>query len=321
MDWLVFSYSLPTTRRSSPRVALWRRLRRIGALPAKARAYVLPATDECQEAFQWLAQEVERAGGEALVMRTQHFEGLTDAELVKMVRAARTQDYQELERQATDLVKTLRRTSRLRPDQRRAAEDHLERLRRRYTEIARIDFFDAAAGKHVHDRLQAVERRLAQGIGKPAPHRVPSRKIPDYRDKRWVTRPRPHVDRLACAWLIRRFIDPRAKIRYGNTPEPNEIPFDMERGVFSHEGNLCTFEVMLKAFGMKDPVLENVAEIVHETDLRDARYVRPEAMGVDAILRGWVSSNLSDAEIEMRGIAVFDGLYASFSKPRRTTRA
>lgn len=320
MDWLVFSYSLPTTRRSSPRVALWRRLRRIGALPARARAYVLPATDEARESFHWLAQEVERAGGEALVMRIQRFEGLPDAELVTMFRAARTKDYQEVERQAVRLERTLRRIGRRGPDARRVAEDRLEKLRRQYAEIARIDFFDTRAAARVRDRLQAIERRLAQGIGETTPPRIPARKISDYRGKRWVTRPRPYVDHLACAWLIRRFIYPRAKIRYASAPGPNEIPFDMETGEFSHQGNLCTFEVMLRAFGMKDPALEHLAEIVHAIDLHDGRYVRTEAMGIDTILRGWVNSGLSDTEIETRGIAVFDGLYRHFSKPARTSR-
>jgi hypothetical protein len=123
------------------------------------------------------------------------------------------------------------------------------------------------------------------------------------------------VDRLACAWLIRRFINPGAQIRYASTPEPEEVAFDMRGAPFGHRGNLCTFETMLKAFGLDDPGLRAIAEIVHEIDLRDGRYPRPEVPGVDAILKGWVT--YTDAEREAPGIALFDGLHAALSQVPR----
>jgi len=134
-----------------------------------------------------------------------------------------------------------------------------------------------------------------------------------YRRKRWVTRPHPHVDRLACIWLIRRFVDAKAVIRYATRPRPGEIAFDMDEGEFGHQGNLCSFEKMLRAFGLDEPALRAMAEIVHEIDLRDGRYAWPEATGIDAILEGWRLSKWSDAELEARGIALFEGLYLSLS--------
>jgi hypothetical protein len=134
-----------------------------------------------------------------------------------------------------------------------------------------------------------------------------------------VTRPHPHVDRLACAWLIRRFVNPRAQIRYSETPEPGEVAFDMPGAEFQHRGHLCTFEVMLKAFGLDDPALRAIAEIVHEIDLRDGRSARPEIAGVDAILTGWLV--LEDAEREAHGIALFEGLYVALSGASRYTAA
>ena len=138
-----------------------------------------------------------------------------------------------------------------------------------------------------------------------------------------MTRPNPHVDRLACAWLIRRFINPRAQIRYSDAPQPDEVAFDMSRGPFGHQGNLCTFETMTRAFGLDDPGLRAIAEIVHEIDLRDGRYTRPEVAGIDAVLRGWLTR--SDAEREAHGIALFDGLHVALSqvprgRPRRKRR-
>jgi hypothetical protein len=140
---------------------------------------------------------------------------------------------------------------------------------------------------------------------------VPSASLTDYRGRRWVTRPRPHVDRLACAWLIRRFVDPDATIRYADVPENDEVAFDMPDVAFGHQGERCSFETILQAFGLDDPGLRALAEIVHEIDLRDGRYVRPEVAGVEAILNGWRLADRPDEELERRGIALFEGLYTA----------
>ena len=320
MSWVVFSYSLPSGGRSSPRVAVWRRLRALGAISPKGGVHVLPARDECVEGLQWLAQEVEQAKGEALLMRVERFEGLTDARLVELFQAARREAYAAVDARAAELESALagarRHTSRDHPQ----ARDLLARLKREHGEIARIDFFNCPEGAQVAARLARIEQALAAG---PPMTEVPHAAITAYRTKRWVTRPNPHVDRLACAWLIRRFINPRAQIRYADAPQPDEVAFDTSRGPFSHRGNLCTFETMTKAFGLDDPGLRAIAEIVHEIDLRDGRYARPEVPGIDAVLRGWLTR--ADAEREAHGIALFDGLHAALSQvprgsPRRKRR-
>src|SRR2546427_1536835 len=314
MSWVVFSYALPSGGRSSPRVAVWRRLRALGAISPKGGVHVLPARDECVEGLQWLAQEVEQAKGEALLMRVERFEGLTDARLVELFQAARREAYAAVDAPAAELESALagarRHTSRDHPQ----ARDLLARLKREHGEIARIDFFNCPEGAQVAARLARIEQALAAG---PPMTEVPHAAITAYRTKRWVTRPNPHVDRLACAWLIRRFINPRAQIRYADTPQPDEVAFDTSRGPFSHRGNLCTFETMTKAFGLDDPALHVVAEIVHDIDLRDGRYARPEIGGIDIVLRGWLLAGLSDSELESQGIALFDGLYTAFSRRPR----
>ena len=320
MLWVVFSYSLPSAGRSSPRVAVWRRLRALGAISPKGGVHVLPARDECVEGLQWLAQEVEQAKGEALLLRVERFEGLTDARLVELFQAARREAYAAVDARAAELESALtgarRRASRDHPQ----ARDLLARLKREHGETARIDFFNCPEGAQVAARLARVEQMLSSG---PPRAEVPPAAVDAYRTKRWVTRSNPHVDRLACAWLIRRFINPRAQIRYSDAPQPDEVAFDMSRGPFGHQGNLCTFETMTRAFGLDDPGLRAIAEIVHEIDLRDGRYTRPEVAGIDAVLRGWLTR--SDAEREAHGIALFDGLHVALSQvprahPRRKRR-
>ncbi len=310
MPWAVFSYSLPTAARSSPRVAVWRRLRALGALSPKGGVYVLPARDECVEAFQWLAREVEQAKGEALLMRVERFEGLGDAELIALFQEARKAEYAALDDRVAALGKRLTGSRSRAPEEDARARESLGRLRREHAEIARIDFFNSPAGAQVARRLARVEAALSPTRPEDGP--VAPAAVAAYRHKRWVTRPSPHVDRLACAWLIRRFINPRAAIRYSNAPRPDEVPFDMGQGPFSHHGALCTFETMVRAFRLRDPAVGAIAEIVHEIDLRDGRYVRPEVPGVDAVLRGWMSR--PDADREAHGIALFDGLYAGLSQ-------
>ncbi len=307
MDWLVFSYSLPSKSKSGPRVALWRRLGRIGAISPTTGVYVLPARDECLEAFQWLAQEIRQAKGDALMMRVEQFEGLSDQQIIDLFNAARRAEYEALDQDAAELEKTAKKKG----ADRSQIQDSLEKLRRRFADIARVDYFDSPAAAKVSARLTEIAQSIAPA---PAtPKQIASATVAAYRDKRWVTRPRPHVDRLACVWLIRRFINPNAVIRYSLTPQSDEIPFDMEGAEFGHQGNLCTFETMLAAFGLDEASLRAISEIVHEIDLRDGRNRRPEIAGIDAILRGWLLANLSDTELEQHGMALFEGLYSALS--------
>lgn len=317
MNWVVFSYSLSVKRASSARVSFWRRLQRLGAVTAKAGVYVLPSQDECVEAFQWLAQEVQQIGGDAVVMRVDRFEGLPDAKLVELFQETSRAKYAELDGEATDLERSLRRGKKALT--RAEGLEKLERLRKRHAEVAQVDFFNCPDGVKVNDLLRRIQEQLRQANRAVAP--VVLKKLADYRDVRWVTRPRPHVDRLACAWLIRRFINPTAEIRYATRSESREIGFDMRDVEFGHEGNSCTFETMMAAFGLKEPGLQSLAEIVHEIDLRDGRYARPETAGLELILKGWLQAGLPDKEIEQRGIELFEGLFTALSRMSRPVKA
>jgi hypothetical protein len=318
MEWVVFTYSLPSKLRSSPRVALWRRLKRLGAIPLAGGAQVLPSRDDCVEAFQWLAQEIRHEKGEALVMRVQQFEGLSDQQIIEHFRRARLDEYGEMESEIAEMEKGIRSTNRSADPS--MMREMLEKLRRRFSEIARVDYFECSEGTRLAARLARIEEALFPG--EPKAMNVLAAVTAEYRDKIWVTRPHPHVDRLACAWLIRRFINPDAIIRYASKPDSTEIAFDMDGGQFEHQGNLCTFETMLLAFSLEDPALRSMAEIVHEIDLRDGRYIRAEAAGIDLVLNGWLLKGLSDGEIERNGISLFEGLYSGgIQKPVEKSRS
>jgi hypothetical protein len=260
--------------------------------------------DECVESFQWLSQEVRQARGEALVMRVDKFEEMSDAQLIELFHGARKAEYQELDREIAQLEKNIGPRKRMKLARQ---ADKLKRLRRRHADIARVDFFNSPEGTRLASRLALLQRSFSPEENRPS--KIAAAVIAKYRKKRWVTRPHPHVDRLACAWLIRRFIEPKAAIRYSLRPDPDEITFDMAHGHFGHVGNLCTFETMVEAFGLDQPGLQAIAEIVHEIDLRDGRYARPETSGVDAILKGWSLAGLPDDKLESRGIVLFEGLF------------
>jgi hypothetical protein len=265
------------------------------------------------EAFQWLAQETRTTNGEAAVMRITQFEGLTDQQVVALFCAARVEDYRHIETHAADLRQNLADGKGMDVSQ---ARDTLGKLRRRYAEIARIDYFECTEGRRVASLLNDIERSLSPAAS--AGHYVPHADVAQYRDKRWVTRPHPYVDRLACAWLIRHFVNPQASIRYSNRANQDEVAFDMNQGEFGHRGNLCTFETMKLAFGLESPGLQAIAEIVHEIDLHDDRYAWPEIAGIETLLSGWSMASLSDVELESKGVSLFEGLYSAFSRSLET---
>ncbi len=309
MRWVGLAYSLPSPASSSKRVAVWRRLRQLGAVSPTGSLYLLPDGAESREAFDWLAQEIRDGGGEALVLHAERLEDKAEARVIELSRAARDEDYRKIAAEADEAAGSARAAN----DDRAGFRDRLERLRRRQAEVARIDFFQAPEGTEA----AAALNRLAEAIAgeEAAPREVPQADLARYRGRTWATRPRPHVDRLASIWLIRRFIDTEAVVRYADEPAAGEVSFDMREAEFGHSGNLCTFETLLAAFRLDEPALRALAAVVHEIDLRDGP-ASPEAAGIDAVLRGWAAAGWPDAELERHGTALFEGLYQAL----RTTR-
>jgi hypothetical protein len=287
MRWLALAYSLSEPS-SSRRVAIWRRLRQLGAVSPAGSAYLLPESDENREAFGWIAQEIRDGGGQALILEVERLEPAEESRVIEAFRAARDEDYRKIAAEAD-------------------ATANLEKLRRRLQEISRIDFFGAPEGP----RTAAALERLEAARGRPGPVSPASPvDLARYRGRTWVTRPRPHVDRLSSAWLIRRFVDPEAVIRYGE-PREGEVSFDMPGAEFGHTGGLCTLETLLAAFRLEEPALRALAAIVHEIDLHDSASTAPETAGVEAVLDGWRQAGWADEELERHGLALFEGLYRS----------
>jgi hypothetical protein len=252
-------------------------------------------------------------------MHVGQLDGLTDAELIERFRDARRTDYAELDAQAEQLEQEI--ASPTETDGWPRHQEALSKLRRRHVEVTRIDYFHAPEGTQVGARLARMADALVSGESRLAS--IEPVAVTSLRGRRWVTRPRPHVDRLACIWLIRRFIDPAASIRFGDSAQDDEITFDMRDATFGHRGNRCSFETMLAELSLDDPALRAMAEIVHEIDLQDGLYQPPEVPGVDAILKGWLIADYTDAELEAHGTALFEGLYDTLKEgtPSSSTAA
>jgi len=310
MDWLLLIHQIPP-KPAYLRVKIWRRLQRIGALPVKSSVYVLPAGDARAEDFQWTAREIVSLGGEASVCRAQFVEGLSDTEVTAMFHRARGGEYTEVADTANQLCRKLARASRAR---RAESVGAAARLRRRFEEIAEIDFLSAPGREAADAALRALERALLPEPEPPEQPAIVRLRREDHQRRTWVTRRGVHVDRMASAWLIRRFIDAKPRFKLvapeGYRPAAGEIRFDMFEAELTHVGSDCTFEVILARFDLAgDPGLAAIARIVHELDVRDGRYDLPEIAGIGAVVNAIAAANRSDEDRLTRSAAVFDDLY------------
>jgi len=286
--WLLLIHQVPP---NPPylRAKILRRLRQIGAFALKNSAYLLPDSEEAAEDFQWLLQEIRAEGGEGWVLRTELVAGLTDDAIKESFREMRAADYRQLLADA------------------QSPEAGLRKIRKRFDEIARIDFFDAAGKQEVLNLMKEMER----GLHRPEAVSVATS---GFQGRRWITRRGIKVDRTACCWLILRFIDADAEISF---VDPNqyvhregEIRFDMFEGEITHEGDRCSFEVLSERCNLRAPALAAVAEIVHDLDLKDAKFGRPETAGVAAMLEGLALRHQDDQQRMKEGLILFDSLYA-----------
>jgi hypothetical protein len=295
--WLLLLLSLPP-RPSSLRVRAWR----LGAVPLKSSAYLLPDSPDRYEQFQWLAQEIQRDGGDATLLRVDRIENMQEPDVVHQFQEARNHDYAALAERYRKLLKG--RGPRL--------AEELARLAREMARITEIDFFEAPGRREVERAREAVEERMASGRGRPA-GAAPPLDLAALKGRRWVTRPRPHVDRIASAWLIKRFVDPAAEFVFAPPDQipADAIPFDMAGVEFGHHGEDCTFETLLRRTGLRDRKLAVLAEIVHEADIKDQKFAREEARGIDLALRALLSAIKDDYEALAQGMTLFDGLYAT----------
>jgi hypothetical protein len=314
--WLLLVHQLPA-KPAYLRVKIWRRLQAIGAVPVKNAVHALPISDQTQEDFEWLMREIVEGGGEAMICEARLIDGLSDQEVRAKFDAARDAEYEEIAKEARALVRDLGKSKS--SERLKEAKPQVARLRNRLSQIIGIDFFgangrDAAEGLVAQLESHLKEEEMPEQAGAvDAPFGALKRRT-------WITRQGVHVDRIASAWLIRRFIDPEATFKFvpakGYVPKPGELRFDMFQAEFTHEGDRCTFETLLVRTGLRDPALKAVGEIVHDIDLKDAKFGREEATGIARLIAGIAMGTGDDTQRIARGSEVFDGLYEYFRKKR-----
>lgn len=295
-SWLLFLYSLPT-RQNTARVAVWRKFKKLGAIQIKNSTYLLPDQPAQYEHFQWLAQQVRDYGGDATLVRAQEIAGMPTEKLVALFNRERDREFGEVKKRLQDFLSRRKRLSS------EDAASELERLTRQFREISEVDFFQSARGQEVQMLLRRSEGSALKKLSRLDPK--------NYRGKTWATRPRPEIDRVGSAWLIRKFIDPEANFAFSAKPpaKSKAIPFDMVDVEFSHHGDRCTFETLVQRFAIGDKAVRIIAEMIHDADLEDEKFQRTECVGIDRVLKGWGKSGMTNEEIILHGLKCFDGLY------------
>lgn len=300
-SWLFFLFQL-SARKASKRVSVWRKLQKYGTLNWKNCAYILPLNDSNLERFQWLAAEVQKHQGQASVVEVPRIHNFTDKQVMALFNSARATHYESLVRDARLTLRSAasRSKGQLLLD--------FSRLNRRLNDLIAIDFFGCGKRKEAEDLMRELEARArGNGRGSGASHK----RVEEYVGRVWQTRPRPEIDRVGSAWLIKHFIDPKARFVFSSNPEApaGAIRFDMFGGEFTHVGDDCTFETIMKHFKLRDQRLEQIAQLIHDADLEDNKFGRPEGKAIELITKGWGKMDWTDLEILRKGFELFDALY------------
>lgn len=310
LPWLLLVHQLPPEP-SRVRVKVWRRLQGVGAVAIRNSVYALPHNRETREDFEWIRGEIVAQGGEATVFLARVDDKASEAQMREAFDHARQSDWRDLSEKCR---KSLKMGSASEDREEKAGELRRQAaiLRGQAERIDKVDYFGAPGRREALADIARLERLIAEDREAP---RISSKKhIERFRGRVWFTRPRPGVDRMASAWLIRRFIDPEARFRFGDRiPRSAEtVPFDMFGAELGHQGDRVTFETILEQFGLSDSALSRIARIVHQLDLRIEDPGDSKAPTVGHLVEGLRSSYDDDAQLLEQGIVLFEALYRSF---------
>jgi len=321
-QWLLFFYSVPS-KPVSNRMRIWRRLAKAGAVQMKGAVYILPFNDEHYEFLQWLVSEIGEMKGEAAVVSIEKIDTMKDAEIVASFDQQRSGDYKVLRKSFDDLGRRLSSIQKgVKPQNVKGISDQLAKLQKEFDGIKRIDFFSSREGAALAETIKRIQTDLRSVSGAETRQERPAaltlRSTADYQGRTWITRKRPFIDRMASAWLIKRFIDSDAAFDFidekdMDTIDKSLVTFDIRRGEFTHHGDMCTFEVIMRSFSLKDKTLKKMAEIIHDLDMKDDKYGAAEAKGLENILEGIRRTAKNDRDALEKGMALFEMLYASKS--------
>jgi hypothetical protein len=310
--WILFSYSVPAAN-GKARMRIWRRIAACGAVQLKTGLQILPNRDDLFESITWLIGEVNTLGGEAIAIQCSRIEGMEDNQIEKLFQSQIDQEFSRIQTEARELP---------------AASSHrlndvkeftiaLRKLRKRYDSLQSRDFFPSGAAVKTIAILDAASEKLRGKGNMPASTVILERSI--YQGRTWVTRAHPYIDRLSSAWLISRFIDPQARFRFLESGgkaslEKREISFDMAGAEFSHQGELITFEVMARRFGLLDPAVLKIGELVRFIDIQEEAILPDDAGLLKNLLDGLITVSTNDHQLLDRALLIFDALYAGIPK-------
>lgn len=317
--WLLLLLQLPT-KPASARIKTWRRLQQIGSVAIKHSVYALPNTPQAREDFEWLKTEIRAAKGQASIMAADALTAEEDREIRDAFLKQRAADYDAVRADA----EAAHRGDRSRPAgaARAAAERALRTGRDAVQRLDALELVPAEARARAVASLDKLEARLAPEPERSSPMPTATASKTGARGLTWVTRPRPGVDRMSSAWLIQRFIDPKARFAFADRPpaDKKRIAFDMFGVEFGHQGDRCSFEVLCDHHGIRDTAVRHIAKIVHDIDLKESRYAMPEAPVVARMVEGLRATYANDDELLTHGMAMFAALYESLRVPAKASR-
>ncbi len=321
MKWLFLVHQIQTTN-SRERVKIWRLTKKLGAILYRNSVYVLPYDKERLEDFQWLCREINDSKGEASVFITETNNSSEEMEIKRLFIQKRAEEFQTIYKNADNILLQIRSLGSLFGTDTLSVKKiskETKLLNEEFAELKKIDFFKSANAKLTERRIGEINFMLNSSTSvKQVASIFQSHFIKDFQNKIWSTRKNIHIDRISSAWLIKTFIDKKAKFIFTdeNKLPANSIKFDSVNGVFTHQGDNCTFETIIKSFGIKDPILMQIAEIVHDIDLKDQKFGKIEASGVDLLIRSISSSSKNDNDTLKLGCEIFNSLYKYLSSKK-----
>ncbi|MCX2690743.1 Chromate resistance exported protein [compost metagenome] len=305
LDGSLLILGLPTAN-ATERMRAWRTLKASGAAVLRDGVYLLPEKSVGREAFQAVQRDVLAINGTAFLLslseREERFSGLFD----------RSDEYEKL------LEEIAGWRADLSPDNALQIARQVRKLRKAFGQLAAIDFFPGVLKAQADLALQALETSISRALSPDEPRAhdeaISQLERSEYQGRRWATRKRPWVDRLACAWLIRRFIDSDARFIWLDSPgdcPSDALGFDFDGAMFSHVGHRVSFETLIESFAVQQPGLARLAGVIHYLDV--GGYQPSEAPGIERVLAGLRESIGDDDQLTMVAGGIFDGLLTAFA--------
>ena len=311
--WILFSYSVPAAN-AKARMRIWRRISACGSVQLKTGLQILPNREDLLENITWLREEVNALGGEAIAIQCVQVQGMTDEQIEKLFQEQIDQEFVQVQTEARALLTAA--DIPVDDDKTKELSHTLRKLRKRCEGIQQRDFFPSGAASKTIAVLDNASERLRRQGDPAAPAIFFARSA--FQGRTWVTRAHPYVDRLGSFWLICRFIDKNARIRFlAPGEEPNddsgEVPFDIAEAGFSHQGELITFEVITRSFDLRDPAISKIGELLKFIDIQEGEILPDDAGILKNLVDGLIAISTDDHQLQERALLLFDALYAGFA--------